>query len=56
MSGSLSNLNRRLAKVEQQVADRAGQKKLATCNCYPKDPEASVYPSSSRIEKSLKRR
>ena len=44
MSGSLSNLNRRLAKVEQQVDDRARQKNLATCNCYPKDPERVGIP------------
>ena len=44
MSGSLSNLNRRLAKVEQQMADRERQKKLATCNCYPNDPEGLGIP------------
>lgn len=35
----LSNLNRRLAKVEQQVAFRARLEKLANCNCRPQDPE-----------------
>jgi hypothetical protein len=33
MSGRLSNLRIRLAKVEGQVADRAKREKLANCNC-----------------------
>lgn len=35
----LSNLDRRLAKVERLVADRARREKLANCNCCPHDPE-----------------
>jgi hypothetical protein len=37
MSRTLSNLNTRLAKVEEQVAHLARRQKLANCNCYP-DP------------------
>jgi hypothetical protein len=37
MSRTLSNLNTRLAKVEQQVADLAMRQKLANCNCYLAD-------------------
>jgi len=33
MSGRLSSLSRRLAKVEQQQADRARREELADCNC-----------------------
>jgi len=44
MSGRLSNLNTRLAKVEQQVADRAWRERLAHCNCCPQDPECLGIP------------
>jgi len=44
MSGRLSNLNRRLAKVEQQAADRATRERLAHCNCCPQDPESLGIP------------
>jgi hypothetical protein len=37
MSRKHANLNRRLAKVEQQVTHIAAREKLANCNCYP-DP------------------
>lgn len=33
MSGRLSSLSRRLAKVEQRQADRARREELADCNC-----------------------
>jgi hypothetical protein len=33
MSGRLSSLSGRLAKVEQQQADRARREELADCNC-----------------------
>jgi hypothetical protein len=33
MSGKLSSLNRRLAKVEQQVAERTKREELANCIC-----------------------
>jgi hypothetical protein len=33
MSGKLSSLDRRLAKVEQRLTDRARRKKLANCIC-----------------------
>jgi hypothetical protein len=33
MSGRISSLSRRLAKVEQQQADRARREELADCNC-----------------------
>jgi len=35
MSRKLSDLYKRLAKVEQQAAHIATQEKLANCNCYP---------------------
>ena len=37
MSRKLTNLNMRLAKVEQQATHIATREKLANCNCYP-DP------------------
>ena len=37
MSRKLSNLNKRLAKVEQQTTHIATREKLVNCNCYP-DP------------------
>ncbi len=33
MSGKLSSLSRRLAKIEQQMADQAQRAELANCNC-----------------------
>jgi hypothetical protein len=33
MSGKLSSLSRRLAKVEQQMADQARRAELANCSC-----------------------
>lgn len=45
----LSNLERRLAKVERLVADRARREKLANCNCGPQDPESGlIIVSDSR--------
>ena len=37
MPRKLSDLNKRLAKVEQRAAHIARREKLANCNCYP-DP------------------
>ena len=37
MSSKLSELNKRLAKVEQRAADIATRQSFANCNCYP-DP------------------
>ena len=44
MSRKLSELNKRLAKVEQQVANIATRDKLANCNCYPKGPNGRALP------------
>lgn len=44
MSRKLSDLNKRLAKVEQQAADLAMRDKLGKCNCYPKNPVRRSLP------------
>jgi len=36
VSGKLSSLRKRVAKVERQVAGRARREKLADCNCFPR--------------------
>jgi hypothetical protein len=39
-----SDLSRRLAKAEQQVAAMARHTKLANCNCCPQDPTGIGIP------------
>jgi hypothetical protein len=48
MSAKLSNLRKRLAKLEQEQADRAKREELANCNC----PEhfLAVCPAAFRAE------
>lgn len=43
MSGKLSSLNRRLAKVEQQVAERTKREELANCICRTSMPFTIVH-------------
>jgi len=44
MSGRLSHLNRRLVKVEQQVAHLAKREQLADCKCFPPGPNGISLP------------
>jgi hypothetical protein len=44
MSGKLSSLSRRLAKVEQQMADQARRAELANCTCRHMPDLTLVYP------------
>ena len=44
MSRKLSELSKRLAKVDQQVANIATRDKLANFNCYPKGPNGRALP------------
>jgi hypothetical protein len=44
MSTRLFILNKRLVKVEQQVAHIAWREKLADCKCFPKGPAGSALP------------
>jgi hypothetical protein len=49
----LSNLSRRLAIVEQRVADTARREKLSNCNCFPQDPERLGIPFLATNEKEF---
>jgi hypothetical protein len=51
MSGRLSNLRTRLAKVERQVADTARCEKLANCNCRPQGEDSpSIFVKAEEFE------
>lgn len=42
-----------MAKVEQQVADKARREKLANCNCFPHDPKRLGAPFVVSDEKKF---
>jgi hypothetical protein len=54
MSGTLSGLRRRLAKVEQQMADQAQRAELANCTCkHTPDVTIAVLPEEFEAEMNL---
>jgi hypothetical protein len=54
MSGKLSSLSRRLAKLEQQRADRAMREELANCICGTK-MAFRVFSNASEFEEEMNR-
>jgi hypothetical protein len=50
MSGKLSSLGRRLAKVEQKLAERARREKLANCICGAAIIAVSTAPEQFEAE------
>jgi hypothetical protein len=53
MSGKLSILNRRLGKVEKQLADRARREKLTNCICG--DPIIAMSTDPEKFEAEMNR-
>jgi hypothetical protein len=54
MSGKLSSLNRRLAKVEQQVAERTKREELANCICRTSMP-FTIVQDAEQFEVEMNR-
>jgi len=54
MFGTLSSLNRRLDKLEQELADRAWRAKLGTCNCSYVTIADSARPEEFEAEMTLR--
>jgi hypothetical protein len=52
MSGKLSSLERRLAKLERQLADRAWRAKPVNCNCRQATISDSRKPEEFEAEKN----
>lgn len=53
MSASLSNLSRRLAKVERHLREKAWREKLAHCNCKDVMVADSDHPEKFEAEMNL---